>query len=223
LTRTQDLQTDLTRTDKDSPNPAIENWAWLGQKLVIPVGQTWPWLPADLTHLRHPLIEPGELPLCAQMRPGILGRKQLRFLQREPSGKPWLWIRRRRSGYEWRFDDVTWTLEHPHMPGWTRRAVLLRNEQPLAAMQPQGRLLSTWTEIVYDRRGYRLAQNKDHPSSYLLVNRSGEELVAIERGPLLSIRLSRALPLPLLVMVTLQVVSEASTAMQSTESVEASL
>jgi NarL family two-component system sensor histidine kinase LiaS len=54
--------------DRERPNPTIENWGWLGQRLVIPVGQTWPWHPADQVHLHGPLVEAGEQPLYA--RPG---------------------------------------------------------------------------------------------------------------------------------------------------------
>ncbi len=87
-------------------------------------------------------------------------------------------------------------------------------------MQLQGRLVSTWTEIVYDGRGYRLAQDKSCPNSYRLTDQSGEELMLIKGGPLLTVELSRALPLALLVMVVLQVGDEAPTAGQATEPIE---
>jgi two-component sensor histidine kinase len=221
LTHPLNAASGLTRTVKDSPNPSIKNWAWLGQRLVIPVGQTWPWLPADERHLRQPLVVPGEQPICAQSRVNLLGQRRIRFLQRELNGKPWIKIRHRRTGYEWQADGANWALEHIRGPGNTPRAVLLRNGQPLAAVQLQGRLLSTWTEIVYDRRGYCLIQEKALPSVYTLSNQSGEELARIEKGAVLRTHLSRALPLPLLVMVVLQVGAEAQATNPVTESPEA--
>ncbi|HUV90284.1 MAG TPA: histidine kinase, partial [Anaerolineae bacterium] len=50
LTRPLGAQMEIARLDRDRPSPTIENWAWLGRKLVIPVGQVWPWLPADQVH-----------------------------------------------------------------------------------------------------------------------------------------------------------------------------
>ncbi|MEE8390172.1 MAG: ATP-binding protein [Anaerolineae bacterium] len=33
-------QAEISKPTRDRPSPTIENWAWLGQWLVIPVGQT---------------------------------------------------------------------------------------------------------------------------------------------------------------------------------------
>jgi two-component sensor histidine kinase len=220
LTRPLHAVAEAARPVPSRPNPRIENWAWLGQRLVIPVGQTWPWLPADQVHLRQPLVEPSEQPLYARPGAHLLGRVRMRYLQREPRGRPWIRIRHHRSGHEWRSNGATWALKQIRGPGNSPRAVLTRNGQPLAAMQLQGRLLSTWTEIVYDGRGYRLAQDTNCPSHHRLTDQSGEELVLIEGGTILTVELSRALPLPLLVMVTLQAGSEAPTAVPATQPME---
>jgi hypothetical protein len=86
--------------------------------------------------------------------------------------------------------------------------VLTRNGQPLAAMQYQGRLLNTWSEIVYDRRGYRLSYVKGRPGCCVLVDEVGDELLTAASGDSPQIELHRPLPLPLLVMVTMRVVDE---------------
>ena len=220
LTQPLNAPAQVIGTNRERPKPTIENWSWLGQKLVIPVGQTWPWLPADQIHLRRPLVEPGEQPLYARYGSNLLGQRRIRFLAREAQGKPWIRVRHYRAGYRWKADNARWTLETIRGPGASPRAVLLRNGQPLAAMQVQGRLLSTWTEIVYGERGYRLAQAKDNPGTYRLTDQADEELASIKRGAACCIELSRAVPLPLLVMVILQVGTETPTLVQATDSIE---
>jgi hypothetical protein len=86
--------------------------------------------------------------------------------------------------------------------------VLTRNGQSLAAIQNQGRLLHTWTEIVYDGRGYRLFQAKGHPGRYIFADEAGDELLAVEPLEPTRIRLHRAIPLPLLVMATMRTLDE---------------
>ena len=71
----------MNRVNKDHPRPTIENWAWLGRELVIPVGQAWPWLTADQVYLRRPLVEPGEKPLMVKKETGLLGLKRNYILQ----------------------------------------------------------------------------------------------------------------------------------------------
>ncbi len=97
--------------------------------------------------------------------------------------------------------------------------VLTRNGQPLAAMQYQGRLLNTWSEIVYDGRGYRLsyAKNEDRPDTRVLVDEAGDECLFIEGGGSPQIELRRALPLPLLVMVTMRFVDETALTTEAEE------
>ncbi len=203
LTRPLDMQAEVTRLDKDRPDPRIENWAWLGQKLVIPVGQTWPWLPADQMHLRQPLFEPNEEPLVAGKEAGFPGLKRGYVLRH---GQRRVRMRRSKSGYEWKSRGATWALRY--IRSLSGKAVLTRNGQPLAAMQYQGRLVNTWSEIIYDRRGYRLSHTNNLPYRRVLADKAGDELLVAEGDTCLQITLRRALPLPLLAMVTLRIMDE---------------
>jgi len=200
LTYPLSLQTEIARLDKDRPRPTLEHWAWLGRELVIPVGQTWPWLPADRVYLRRPLVEPGEEPLIIKST-GFLGLKRNYILQPE---RRRMRIHCSRSGYKWRSEGASWALRRTR--DLSGRMVLMRNGQPLAAMQYQGRLLNTWTEIVYDGRGYRLSHVKDRPGSLVLVDEAGNEALFIAGGASPQIELRRALPLPLLAMAAMRIV-----------------
>jgi signal transduction histidine kinase len=206
LTRPLDLQTEIARLDKERPDPTIDNWAWLGQRLVIPVGQTWPWLPADQAHLRQPLVASDGGPLAVKRDTGFLRLKRAYLLQRDAGGMSWVRVRRHRSGYKWKSEGATWALLPIRGPN--SRMALTRNGQPLAAMQSQGRLLNAWTEIIYDGRGYRLSQVRGRPDSYVLVDRADEELLSVEGGAV--IKLCRVLPLPLLAMVAMRVLDQVS-------------
>jgi signal transduction histidine kinase len=192
--------------DKEHPSPRIENWSWLGQKLVIPVGQTWPWLPADQVHLRQPLVESDGEPLMVKQAAGFLGLKRGYVLQLGQQRTPLAVVHRSKSGYEWESQGASWALRY--VRGLKGNMVLTRNRQPLAAMQYQGRKMNTWSEIVYDGRGYRLTYVKGHPCDCVLEDQVGEELLGVTRGACHQIELRRALPLPLLVMVSLRVVNE---------------
>jgi anti-sigma regulatory factor (Ser/Thr protein kinase) len=216
LTHPLGPRSEIARLDRDRPSPTIENWPWLGQRLVIPVGQTWPWLPADQVHLRRPLVDPAGEPLLIKRGAGFLGLRRTYALQ---LGARRIRIHYGRSGYEWESQGASWALRH--VRGLSGRAVLTRNGQPVAAMQHQGRLLNTWSEIVYDGRGYRLSTVKGHPGSYVLADEAGEELLTIEGGDTIQIELERALPLPVLVMVAMRIVDEAATtaAAESGESI----
>jgi hypothetical protein len=86
--------------------------------------------------------------------------------------------------------------------------VLTRNGQPLAAMQPQGRMLHTWSEIVYDGRGYRLSYVKGGSKGYTLTDETNDTLLAAVGSNPDRFELRRALPLPLLVMVTMRIADE---------------
>jgi signal transduction histidine kinase len=211
---------------EERPNPTVENWAWLGQKLVIPVGQAWPWLPADRVHLRGPLVEPGEEPLVVRKDTGFLGlgRDYVLHVLRQGQGRtPLVRVERSRSGHEWETDGTSWALRR--IGGLSGRTVLLRNGQPLAAMQYQGRLLNTWSEIIYDGRGYCLcyAKDKDRPDDRVLLDGAGDECLFVKDGDPLQITLRRALPLPLLAMVVIRVLdeSEAISATTGLETAEA--
>jgi signal transduction histidine kinase len=221
LTHPLSMQTDIVRLDKNRPSPTIENWAWLGQKLVIPVGQTWPWLPADQTHLRRPLVESAEdEPLIIQRSTGFLGLKRGYILLKLGQHRtPLVRIHRSGSGYEWECHNASWALRH--IRGLSGRMVLTRNGQPLAAMQHQGRLLHTWSEIVYDGRGYRLSYVKGHPNTYVLVDEVGGELLTAEGRDPLRVELKRTLPLTLLVMVAMRIVYETASTTATAETAEA--
>jgi NarL family two-component system sensor histidine kinase LiaS len=197
---------EITGVDRNRPSPTIENWVWLGQRLVIPVGQTWPWLPADQLHLRRPLVEPGEEPLMVRRDAGFLGFGRDYVFQLGQHRTPLVQVERSRSGYEWESNGASWALRR--IRGLSGRMVLTRNGQPLAAMQYQGRLLNTWSEIVYDGRGYRLSYVKGQPGRCVLVDEVGDELLFVENGDSPQIEVHRPLPLPLLVMVTMRVVDE---------------
>ncbi len=206
LTQPLGPRSEIARLDRERPSPTIENWPWLGQRLVIPVGQTWPWLPADQVRLRRPLVEPAATPLQIRRSGGFLGLRRVYVLQPGPRR---MRIHRSRSGYEWKSEGASWALRR--IRGLSSRAVLMRNGQPLAAMQHQGRLLKRWSEIVYDGRGYRLSALKGSPGHHVLADETGEELLTVESGAVLHIELQRALPLPLLVMVAMRIVDETAT------------
>ncbi|RLC83365.1 MAG: hypothetical protein DRI37_10315 [Chloroflexi bacterium] len=181
--------------------PASEDWAWLGRNLMIPVGQVWPWLPADQRQLRRPLLEPAALTL--RKTTGLWGLKQCYVLERE--GVPLARVRHGRTRDRWNMEGAAWTLRR--LRGGGGRAVLLRNRQPLAAMQYQGRRMDTWSEIVYDGHGYRLAYLKE-PRTFVLVDEKEEEILRITGGAVFPIVLQRPLPLPLIIMVAARVAEE---------------
>ena len=197
---------EIIAVDRKRPCPTIENWAWLGQRLVIPVGQTWPWLPADQVRLRRPLVEPGEEPLMVRRDAGFLGLKRDYVFQLGQRRTPLVQVEHSRSGYEWESGGASWALRR--IRGLSGRMVLTRNGQPLAAMQYQGRLLNTWSEIVYDGRGYRLSYVKGQPGRCVLVDEVGDELLTAVSGEPAQIELHRPLPLPLLVMAVVRVMDE---------------
>ncbi len=195
----------LPGRDTGCPEPKIENWNWLGQKLVIPVGQTWPWRLADQLHLRRPLIEPDGGALRFERQRRWLGLRTDYLLRSERDG-PAMRIHRVKGGYEWDFEDAEWTL--CQVGGLRGKMVLQRNDQPMAAMQYQGRLVHTWTEIVYDGRGYRLSSDESTPTRYFLVDQMGDVVLTADVGGALRVTLNRALPLPLLIMVLGRIVNE---------------
>lgn len=196
----------------DRPDLSLENWAWLGAKLVIPVGQTWPWLPADLQHLHRPLIEPEDTPLSCQRIPGFLGFGRAYSITAGEQNVLLARIHRSRSGYEWEEANASWALRRKQ--GVSGRMALKRNKQPLAAIQYQGRQMNTWSEIVYDNRGYRLAYTKNEAGcAFVLSDEGGQELACFKGNGAYQITLYRALPLPLLIMVTARVIDEMSVTM----------
>lgn len=191
--------------DQDLPNTAIENWVWVGQKLVIPVGQTWPWLPADEAYLLRPLVEPGAGPLWLQTVPGVLGLGK--ELDIEPVDGPAVArVRANHGGYDWRAEGAAWSLRR--VPGTDGNWVLYRNEQPMAAAQHQGRQMQVWNEIIYAGRGYRLSCTDTARREYGLFDADHQELLHAAGEPRLEIALNRAIPLPLLLTAVLRLIEE---------------
>ena len=86
--------------------------------------------------------------------------------------------------------------------------VLARNGQPLAAMQQRGRMLHTWSEIVYDGRGYCLSYIKGRPGGHILKDEAGDAVLTAKGSDPDRLILHRAVPLPLLVMTTMRIVDE---------------
>jgi len=210
---------EITGVDISRPSPTIENWAWLGQRLVIPVGQTWPWLPADRVRLRRPLVEPGGESLMVRRDAGFLGFRRDYVFQLGQRRTSLARVHPSRSGYEWESNNgASWALRR--IRGLSGRMVMTRNGQPLAAMQYQGRLLNAWSEIVYDGRGYRLSYVKGQPGRCVLADEVGDELLTAVSGDSIQIELHRPLPLPLLVMVTMRIVDEVSSPAASAKTVE---
>ncbi|MFN2284943.1 MAG: ATP-binding protein [Anaerolineae bacterium] len=194
------------------PDLSLENWAWLGAKLVIPVGQTWPWLPADLRHLRRPLIEPEATPLTCHRGPGFLGLGRAYNITFNEHREPLARIHHSLSGYEWEDANASWALRR--VRGVSGRMALTRNKQPLAAIQYQGRQMNTWSEIVYDARGYRLAYTKgDTGCSFTLTDEAGQELLCFKNDGTHQITVYHALPLPLLLMTTARILDELAVAL----------
>jgi signal transduction histidine kinase len=189
------------------PDLSIENWAWLGAKLVIPVGQTWPWLPADLLHLHRPLIEPEVTPLTCHRIPGFLGLGRAYTITFNEHREPLARIHLSLSGYEWEDANASWALRR--VRGVSGRMALTRNRQPLAAIQYQGRQMNTWSEIIYDDRGYRLAYTKgDTGCSFTLFDESGQAFLCLNSNGTYQLTVYRALPLPLLLMTTARILDE---------------
>ena len=189
-------------TPFDGPHP--EAWSWLGERLVIPVGQTWPWLPADeQRHLREPLIGPGTLTLREHR--SLLGLRPAYTLQQAKQGSRLLRILHDRGGYAWDYDHGAWRLQRAR--GLKGRAVLERNEQPLAAMQYRGRQMDTWTEVVYDDRSYTLHYKDDVPGGFVLRDGAGEPVLDVQSS---QVTLIRTLPLPLVAMALARIVDESA-------------
>jgi len=209
------------RASGELPQPTRENWAWLGQRLVIPVGQEWPWPLAEEVHLRHPLVEPEQGPITVQRTAGLLGLRR-EVVLRDGSGVTLARMYRHRWGYEWQSGGAEWTLHHIEGPRGTLRAVLARNEQPLAAMQHRGRLLDIWSELLYDEVGYRLSRGLDPASGCMLTNGDNDRVLSVRGIERAEITLYRPVPLPLLGMVAIRSLQDWSVALEAGEWIEAS-
>lgn len=207
LAGANDLHPDVARLDRERPQPTIQNWGWLGQRLMIPVGQTWPWLPADQLHLRRPLVETDQAPVVVRRRGGFL-RLGGHYAVGDQRGMLLAHVRHHLWGYGWRSDGARWQLRHIEGPRGTMRSVLVRNGQPLAAAQHQGRLVSTWSEIVYDDSGYGLSCVPDPAGGCVLTDSAGEPVLSVSGLDVLQITLRRPVALPLLLMAAARILEE---------------
>jgi hypothetical protein len=196
--------------DYARPEPTVENWAWLGQRLVIPVGQEWPWLSADQVHLRQPLVAPSDDPLLLDRLDGLLRASRGFVVRRERHDASLVEVHRHRAGHEWEVSGVKWRLAHVAGQDNLARQVLMRNGQPLAAMQRQGKLLNTWTEFIYDDQGYSFVSPREDGLACPLTNGSGEVVLVAHLGETPRIELRRALPLPFLAMVCAYVMEKSA-------------
>jgi len=214
-----------TRIQPEPPRP--EAWAWLGERLVIPVGQMWPWLPIDQAHhLREPVAQQGNHVLKRERR--LLGLRPTYALLSTDGTSTLVRIVPERTGYRWDLAGAEWTLRR--VRGLRRRAVLERKNQPLAALQYRGRQMDTWTEIVYDDRSYRLVYGDSESEDFALLDASGSTALVATRplrdasipggvgaprgagtpqGDDAQISLSRNLPLPLVAIAIARILDEA--------------
>jgi signal transduction histidine kinase len=219
LTRTRELRAG-TRPSAELPQPTRENWAWLGQRLVIPVGQTWPWPLAEEAHLRRPLIEPEQSPIVVRRGARLLSPGG-QIDVRDSNGLTLARMHRRRWGYEWQSEGAEWALTQIEGPRGTLRAVLARNQQPLAALQHRGRLLDMWTELLYDGMGYRFSCGAGPASGCTLTDGENNQVLSAKGMERPEITLHRAVPLPLMLMVAIRSVEDWSVALGAGEVIEA--
>ncbi len=210
------------RASDELPQATHENWAWLGQRLVIPVGQEWPWPLAEEAYLRRPPVEPEQGPIHVQRTTGLVGLRRGVVL-RDASGLTLVQMRRRRWGYGWRSGGAEWTLHHIAGPRGTLRAVLARNDQPLAAMQHRGRLLDIWSELLYDGAGYRLSHGPDPAGGCVLTDGDNDRVLWLRGIERTEITLHRAVPVPLLALVAIRSLEDWSVALEAGEWTEKSV
>ncbi len=183
---------------------------------VIPVGQTWPWLPA---HRKLPSPADGRT-RRAEPCAATVGSWKLRTtyvlraegpaigegLHHGPRNGVVARITRGYTGYN--LDIAGDPFDVRRVRSLKGRAVLERREQALAAMQYRGRQMDTWTELVYDDRSYRL-HYKDDGSGETTELRDGVDRPVLEAQDG-RITLLAALPLPLIAMVATRIIDESA-------------
>jgi signal transduction histidine kinase len=185
-------------------------WSWLGQRLVVPVGQIWPWLPDDEDrHLAEPTISSESSPLMIRRETRFLAIRTLYTLRNGEQRYPLCRILRERAGYTWECNAATWDLRH--VQGLRGRSILFRNGQPLAAMQYQGRQMHTWSQIVYHTRIYKLASNQRNTDIYSLEDDGGRVYAEIRKSDM-TVQVHQFVPTTLLIMVITRFLDEASVA-----------
>jgi signal transduction histidine kinase len=219
LTRPRALRSGV-KPSNELPQPTRENWAWLGQRLVIPVGQTWPWPLAEEIHLRRPLVEPEQSPIAVHRVARLLG-VGAEIDVRDSNGLMLARMHRRRWGYEWQSRDAEWMLTYIEGPRGTLRAVLARNQQPLAALQHRGRLLEMWSELLYDGMGYHFSCGPDPASGCVLTDGENGRVLSVKGIERPEITLHRAVPLPLMLVVAIRSVEDWAIALGTGDRVNA--
>jgi len=184
---------------------SAEAWSWLGQKLVIPVGQQWPWPPDEVErHLHRPLVEVGTLTLRREHR--LFGLTTSYALSSHDPHAPIIRIFQWPWGHAWVYANADWRVRH--LGGLHGRALLVRNGQPLAAMQYWGHQADTWTEILYgDHAFYYVHDAEDASGGFVFTDDGNQPLMAVVGA---EVRLYRELPLPLVAMVVARVIDEIS-------------
>jgi hypothetical protein len=75
-------------------------------------------------------------------------------------------------------------------------------------MQYRGRQMNTWSEVVYDGRGYRISQSQGNPQAYVVKDQVGDLLLSIENGNPMKINLERPIPVHLIILVALRIIEE---------------
>ena len=189
------------------PDVSSENWAWLGQRLVIPVGQIWPWLPADQRNLRRPLADPIDGPFIAHRDRQLLGFRQVWKLRSAGSGISLVEIYNTANGYGWELEGAFWELRR--VRGQQGRAILTFKRQAVAALQYQGRQIRTWTEIHFDDHGYSLVPGRDNLNTLVLYDEGGSTMADLKwSGQNLSVAVQQAIPLPLLAVIAARALDE---------------
>lgn len=189
------------------PDVSLENWAWLGQRLVIPVGQAWPWLAADQPNLQRPLAEPIDGPFIVSKGRGLWSWRTTRKLRSAGSGVALTEIHATANGYSWDLEGAPWELRR--VRGQRGRMILLRKGQALAAMQYQGRQIRTWTEINFDDHGYSLAPGWEGQRALTVYDESGAALMELAfDGDALTLTLQRSVAVPFLAMIAARVLDE---------------
>jgi signal transduction histidine kinase len=193
-------------TQPGSADPT--QWSWLGQRLVVPVGQIWPWLPDDEDrHLTEPTIPPESSPLLIRRETRFLALRTLYTLRNGEQRFPICRILREKAGYTWECNAATWDLRH--VQGLRGRSILFRNGQPLAAMQYQGRQMHTWSQVVYHSRSYKLTLNPSNTDVYTLENDGGNVYAEIRKSDM-TVQIHQSVPTTLIIMVVTRFLDEAS-------------
>jgi len=197
VTRPLPVPNEASHLDQNRPRPTVENWLWLGQRLVIPVGQTWPWLPAEEKALHQNLVELAPDPVRVKEAVWWLGMAHGYTFQQ--GGFNLGQVKQTRNGYTWQTTQDFWKVRDFH-GAW----VLYRNGQPLAAVQYQGRQMDAWSEFIYAGHGYRLAEIPRTAGQYSLTDEDGQEMLNFDLVDNFQITVRRPLALNLLILAALR-------------------